>query len=141
MKSFCLSCVLCLMTFMASSQTVVGKWVKSDEQGIETYIVEIYEKEDKVYGKIVNVLANVEKEALCEKCTGEYYQQPIIGLEIIKGLTFDGTYYRNGRILSPEEGKTYKCRLSLEEGNPNVLEVREYMAFIYETQYWRRLKE
>ena len=141
MKSFYLSCILCLMSFTMSSQTVLGKWVKSDEQGVETYVVELYTKEDKVYGKIVDVLANVEKEALCEKCTGEDYDQPIIGLEIIKGLTFDGTCYRNGRILSPEKGKTYKCRLSLEQGNPNVLDVREYMAFIYETQYWRRLKE
>jgi len=140
MKSFYLTCILSLLSFMVSSQTVFGKWIMSDDSGIETFIVEIYEKDEKVYGKIVKLLENNDKEALCEKCTGETYNQPILGLDIIKGLEFDGNYYRNGRIFSPEKGKSYKCRLSLEEGNPNVLEVRSYIAFIYETQYWRRFK-
>ena len=140
MKPYYLTGILSLMSLVVSSQTIFGKWIMANENGIETSIVEIYEKDEKVYGKIVNIIANEDKDALCEKCTGEEYNQPILGLEIIKGLEFDGTYYRNGSLFSPQKGKSYKCRLSLDKDNPNILEVRAYVAFIYETQYWRRVE-
>lgn len=124
-----------------SSQTIFGKWRTIDDQTNEPKsIVDIYEKEGKVYGKIIDIFEESNKDVLCEKCEGDEYNEPVMGLVIIKGLTKDGNYYKNGTIFDPERGKKYTCRLALNNDNPNVLEVRGYISFLYATQYWERIK-
>lgn len=140
MRSIYIFFLLALYALPMSSQDIFGKWVTFDENGMERTVVEIYEEEDRVYGKIIEILDSADKEVLCEKCDSDDHNRPILGLMIIKNLKFDGTYYRNGSILSPEKGKRYKCRLSIEKDDPNVLEVRSYIAFMHETQFWRRLE-
>ena len=138
MKTYILTFFL-LVSFSMSSQSIFGKWKTiDDEPGKEKSVVEIYEKEGKVFGKIIDIL-NGDKNALCDKCEGEDKNTKILGFELIKNLTKSGIYYRNGTIFDPEQGKKYKCRLALKEGNPEVLEVRGYIAFMYESQYWERL--
>lgn len=122
-----------------SSQTIFGKWKTVDvETGEEKSVVEIYEKEGKVFGKIIDILKG-DKDALCDTCLGDDKNTKMLGLEFIKNLSKSGVYYRNGTIFDPEKGKMYKCRLALNEANPNVLEVRGYIAFMYESQYWKRV--
>ncbi|RZV66890.1 MAG: DUF2147 domain-containing protein [Flavobacteriaceae bacterium] len=128
------------MTFMTFAQSVTGKWINVDENGLEKSVIHIYEESEKIYGKIIDILDPNDQDALCDKCLDDEYNQPILGLNIIKDLSYDGAYYRGGTIFDPEKGKTYKCRLALEKGNPDVLEVRSYVAFMYETQYWKRVK-
>ena len=140
MKTTYITLLLILMSISVSAQDIFGKWITSDKEGVEKSVVEIYEEEGKVYGKIIEILNATDKEALCVKCDGEDYNKPINGLVIIKGLTLSGVYYRNGPIFDPEKGKSYKCRLSLDKDNPDILEVRGYIAFMYETQYWKRVK-
>jgi len=46
--------------------------------------------------------------------------------------------YKGGRILDPENGKTYKCRIKLVD---DVLEVRGYIGIpaLGRTQKWYRV--
>ena len=83
---------------------------------------------------------DLDRDALCNTCEGIEYNKPVLGLTIIKNLTQEGIYYKNGTIFDPEAGKTYKCRLSLDEDNPDILMVRGYISFLYATQYWVRIK-
>ena len=138
MKTYMLSLFL-LMSFSMSSQSIFGKWKTVDDQtGEDKSVVEIFEKEGKVFGKIIDILKG-DKDALCDKCEGEDKYKKILGFELIKNLTKSGVYYRNGTIFDPEKGKEYKCRLALNETNPDVLEVRGYIAFLYESQHWKRV--
>ncbi len=132
--------ILLLISFTVSSQSIFGKWISVDENGLEKSVVEVYEEDGKVFGKIVDILIPEDKDALCTKCKDEEYNQPVLGLMLIKNLRKDGKYYRGGTIFHPEKGKLYKCRLSLAEDNPDILEVRGYVAFLYATQYWKRVK-
>lgn len=91
-----------------------------------------------MFGKTVDILKG-DKDALCDKCKGNEKNTNILGLQLMKNLTKSGIFYRNGTIFDPEKGKKYKCRLALDEANPNVLEVRGYIAFMYESQYWKRV--
>ena len=128
-----------LISLSVSSQTVIGKWKTIDDKtGEAKSIVEIYEKEGKIFGKIVEILKG-DKNGLCNKCEGEDKDKKILGFELIKGLTKSGAFYRNGSIINPENGKKYKCRLSLKDGDKDTLEVRGYIAFMYESQYWERI--
>lgn len=142
MKKVLLTVLLAAIPFcMLHSQTVTGKWkTVDDETGEEKSVVEIYEEDGKIYGKVVEIVNPEGQNARCEKCKGGDKDQPIMGLVVIKGLVKDGDEYNGGRILDPNNGKLYKCYLQLEE--KDKLKVRGYVGFslLGRTQYWYRVK-
>ena len=133
--------LLCLLFFaVASSQSILGKWKTiDDETGIEKAIVEIYKKDGKVYGKIIEIFDKSKRSLPCKFCEGNDYNKPILGLVIIKDMKKKDSMYKGGTITNPEDGNVYACRLKLVEDNPNRLQVRGYIAFFYRTQYWVRV--
>jgi uncharacterized protein (DUF2147 family) len=127
--------------FSLSAQSILGKWKTiDDETGEEKSIVDIYEHEGKIYGIIIELLSTKNKNALCKKCEGDKKDKPILTMIIIDGLTKEDDVYEGGTILDPGSGKTYKCRLKLDEDDKDKLQVRGYVAFFYKTQYWKRVK-
>jgi len=140
-KRFFLMVILFSACINVSSQTIFGKWKTIDDvTGDEKSIVEIYELDGKIYGKIIKLLDPHKKDSKCTDCDGKNKNQPILGMVIINGLTKDDDVYEDGTILNPSNGKVYSCRLKLEE-NPDTLQVRGYIAFFYKTQYWQRIKD
>ncbi|WP_299112657.1 DUF2147 domain-containing protein [uncultured Winogradskyella sp.] len=125
---------------LISAQSVLGKWKTiDDETGKEKSIVEIYESDGKIYGKIIELLNPSEENPKCSNCEGSKKDQSILNMVIIEGLEKGDDVYEGGTILNPENGKTYKCRLKLED-DKGKLQVRGYVAFFYKTQYWKRIE-
>lgn len=127
--------------FQLNAQSVLGKWKTIDDKtGKPKSIVEIYEKNGKVYGKVLDILNPAMRDGKCEKCEKEYKDKPILGLVLITGLEKDGDEYNGGRILDPESGNLYKCMIKLT--GKDKLEVRGYMGFslIGRSQTWVRAK-
>ena len=123
------------------SQTVLGKWKTIDDKTGETKsVVDIFENNGKVYGKIIEIIDATRRNKKCEKCEGIDKNKPVLGLVIIKGLTKDDDEYNGGKILDPESGNIYKCILKLS--SKDKLEVRGYMGFalIGRSQTWVRIK-
>lgn len=121
------------------AQDILGKWrTIDDETGDPKSIVNIYEKDGKIYGDIVEILNPAKVNAVCSKCEGDQKDQPILGMTIINDMEKDGKVYEDGTIFNPSTGKTYTCRLKLE--SENKLQVRGYVALFYKTQYWERVK-
>lgn len=124
----------------AFSQSVLGQWTTIDNNtGKEKSVVEIYENNGKVYGKVVQILDKAKENKLCDKCKGANKGQPVKGMVIIKGLEKDNDTWEGGTILDPETGKVYKCYIALED--KNKLKVRGYIGFslLGRTQYWNRV--
>jgi len=141
MNRFIIILVL-LVSFNGFSQDIFGKWKTIDDQdGQEKSIVEIYERDGKVYGKIIKIFEKDKEKDLCSKCEGNDYNKPVLGMEIIKDMEVVDEYYKKGTIVDPRSGKIYKCRLLLTKDNPDKLQVRGYISFLYATQYWERIKE
>jgi len=137
------SLVLLFVLFfqIVQSQSVLGKWKTiDDETGKEKAVVEIYEVDGKIYGRIVEILEVEHRFKKCTLCQGTDKDKPIMGLIFIKGLTKDGEEYSGGKILDPKNGKLYKCYITLE-GN-DKLKVRGYIgiSLLGRTQYWKRVK-
>jgi len=133
------SAVFTCTTTTLYGQDVFGTWKTIDDStGEARSIVEIYQEDGKVYGKIVELINPKEPNPICDKCSGEDKDQPVIGLKFIKGLEKDGDEYNSGKILDPENGKLYKCYITLEE--EDKLKVRGYVGFslLGRTQYWYR---
>ncbi|HEX8270857.1 MAG TPA: DUF2147 domain-containing protein [Flavobacterium sp.] len=141
MRKFVLTFILLLPLFFSHGQSVLGRWKSIDDiTGKTVGIVEIYEKNGKIYGKIVEILIEKDKDKMCEMCAGNDKGKPILGLVILKGLQKDGDEYNGGHILDPKQGKLYKCYITAE--GPDKLKVRGYIGFslLGRTQYWHRVK-
>ncbi|GGB68482.1 hypothetical protein GCM10007424_05640 [Flavobacterium suaedae] len=126
--------------FSATAQGVVGQWKTiDDETGEAKSIVEIYEKDGKIYGKVVKILNPAKKDAKCTECKGSDKNKPILGMVIIKGLEKDDDEYTDGKILDPNNGKLYSCTIKLD--GKDKLEVRGYIgfSFIGRSQTWTRV--
>ena len=132
--------LLMLVSQLLGAQTIFGKWKTVDEDtGEEKSVVEIYEENGKVYGKIIDIFDASRRDLLCKFCKGDAYNKPILGLVIIKDLERVGDVYKRGTITNPEDGKVYDCRITLDNDNDDVLQLRGYIAFFYRTQYWKRV--
>ncbi|WP_452601019.1 DUF2147 domain-containing protein [Pontimicrobium sp. MEBiC06410] len=133
--------VFLFISITISAQDVFGKWKTIDDKtGEAKSIVEIYKRDGQAFGKIVHIIDPSKREELCTKCEGDAKNKPILGFELLKNMKKSGKYYKNGTIFNPEDGKEYKCRLLVTD-DPNVLQVRGYIAFFYATQYWERVVE
>ncbi len=136
----CICIVLILMGMTLNAQSILGKWRTVDnDTGEEKSVVEIYKRNGKVFGKIIEIFDPKKRDLPCIYCEGDDYNQPILGLDIIKNMEKDGSAYKDGTITDPQDGKTYRCRLKLD--GKDTLQVRGYLAIFYSTQYWKRVKE
>lgn len=123
------------------AQTVFGKWKTfNDDTGKANSIIEIYEKDGEVNGKVVRILHKDHRNRRCKDCEGKLKDQPIEGLELMSGLQKSGNEYKGGYITDPDTGKEYRCKIWLDKNNPDKLMVRGYIAFLYRTQIWERVK-
>lgn len=123
------------------SQSVTGLWKTiDDETGKPKGVVEIYEKDDVIYGKIIEIFDAQHKHRKCTLCEGNDKDKPILGMTFIKGLKKNGSEYKGGIVIDPKNGKSYKCYITLQ-GN-DKLKVRGYIGFSLfgRTQYWHRIK-
>lgn len=142
-KQFVLLMVLLFGVFcFGQTSTIIGRWkTVDDETGKATSVIEIFEKHNKIHGRIVELLNSKAKNPKCEKCEGEDKNKPIIGLVVLRGLKRekDGNY-SDGKILDPKHGKIYKCNLSLE--SKDRLKVRGFIGInlLGRTQFWERVK-
>ncbi len=140
MKKLILLSILFLFIIQIKAQSVIGTWKNIDDNdGKEKSIIEITERNGKLYGKVVKLLAGATATH-CTECDGDRKNKPITGMEILWGLKKDGTAYVDGEILDPKTGKIYDCDVKLD--GPNKLKVRGYLGFslIGRTQYWYRVK-
>jgi uncharacterized protein (DUF2147 family) len=139
-----LSLALTLLVTVAKAQSCVGTWITiDDETGKKKSKVELYKKDGKLYGKIVYLYPREGREdnPKCTKCTGDRKNQPLIGLQIVRGLEWDGSEWEDGTICDPENGKIYTCSIWLDEENKDRLHVRGYVGPFFRTQTWIRVKE
>lgn len=131
---------LIMLANVCFGQSPVGKWTTIDDNsGEERSVVEIFEKNGKLFGRIVKLFQKPgdDPDPVCDDCQNDdpRYKKKIIGMEIIRNMKSSGKEYSDGDILDPESGKVYRCRLWVEG---NALHVRGYWGPFFRTQTWKR---
>jgi len=126
----------------ADLSTPVGRWKTIDDaSGKPKSIVAIWEEDGKLYGKVLELLDPKpdDPDPKCTKCQGDLKDQPIRGMRILWDMKKSGSDYSGGRILDPNNGKTYRCYLALVDGGKK-LKVRGFigLALLGRTQTWLR---
>jgi len=135
---YILFAIVCTIPIQA--QDVIGRWENTNEDGKVNSIIEIFEKGDKIYGRVDQIMKKEDRGRVCTKCEGDLKNEPIAGMELMKGLEKDGDEYVGGTIVDPKNGKEYRCKIWLDEDNPDMLNIRGYISFFYRTKTWRRAK-
>jgi uncharacterized protein (DUF2147 family) len=126
----------------AQADSPVGIWQTIDDNTHQPKaLVQISEDGDgTLSGKVVKGLgANDTPDRRCTACTDERKDQLIKGMTIIKAMKKDGGHWDGGNILDPENGKVYKCKMTLEDGGQKLV-VRGYIgvSLLGRSQTWIR---
>ena len=129
-----------LFSFHVYAQTSPeGLWMSYDDDGkTATALVRIFKINDRLIGQIVKVF-DQQAEAICSSCREDRKNQPIVGLEIIRGVKVaaQNNKWSQGRILDPDDGTEYKLVMELERAGQTLV-VRGYWGLFWRTQYWQR---
>ncbi|MBE6444070.1 MAG: DUF2147 domain-containing protein [Alphaproteobacteria bacterium] len=105
--------VFLFTSLVSAAEDITGLWTTiDDETGEEKSVVQIYEYEGKVFGRVVKLFKNVDKTAV-----GIKGNPKILGLDIIWNLEDKGERFKKGKILDPAKGKIYSSEAWIENGN------------------------
>jgi uncharacterized protein (DUF2147 family) len=147
MKSWLVIALAVLGTAGAWAQnTPVGLWKTiDDETKTEKSLVRLTESGSGVLtGRIEKIFDPAKVNDKCVKCTDERKDQPLVGLTIVRRVSpakDDPGVWDGGDITDPNNGKTYRVRMTPIEGGKK-LEVRGYFGtpLIGRTQTWIRVE-
>ena len=126
--------------------TPAGLWKTiDDETKKEKSLIRITEAGGVFTGKLEKLLdPSAKPDAVCDLCTDDRKDKPVVGMTLIKGVKqsdSDKGRWDGGEILDPNNGKTYKVRLTPGEGG-KTLAVRGYIGapMLGRTQTWVRVE-
>lgn len=135
-----LSCLPALASAAVDPTSPVGAWRTIDDATKKPKsIVRIQEKDGSLVAtveKFLDPAADPGKK--CTECSDERKDKPILGMTIMSGLKRDGDTWSGGRILDPENGKTYRCTVNVVDQG-RKLEMRGYIGIFFRTQVWERV--
>jgi uncharacterized protein (DUF2147 family) len=126
----------------ADETSPVGLWQTIDDVTHKpTALIRITEQDGRLQGRIEKLILahGANPNPPCRACTGTLKDQPLVGLTILSGLKKDGASYSGGEILDPNNGKTYRSKLTLQDGGKK-LDVRGYIGtpMLGRSQVWIR---
>jgi uncharacterized protein (DUF2147 family) len=122
-----------------AQSTPEGLWMSYDDDGkTPSAIVRISQSGSQLVGRIEKVL-DPQSELNCSKCNDDRRHQPLVGLEIIRGVKSEPNNGRweQGKILDPDDGAEYKLVIEMQNSGKTLL-VRGYWGLFWRSQKWQR---
>ncbi|MCC9598679.1 MULTISPECIES: DUF2147 domain-containing protein [unclassified Rubrivivax] len=122
--------------------TPQGLWrTIDDETGKEKSLVRIVDNGGVFGGRIEKLLDPAKQDSKCDKCSDARKGQPVLGMTILENVrkNADEAYWDGGTILDPNNGKSYRVRLTPKDGG-KTLEVRGFIGPFYRNQTWQRVE-
>lgn len=135
------------LPILAWSGELAGLWEEYDDNtGSLSAMIRIKKLPDDTYeGRIEKIFPDtVENSTLvCTHCDNDLRNRPLLGLRILTGMKrLNERIYEGGKVLDPDDGKVYSCRIRLSEDG-NVIEVTGFLSlnWIGQSEIWRRAKK
>ncbi len=127
------------MMAMADVKGMLGDWKTVDDKSGEVKsIVNIYKATDGLYyGKILELVGRPQDE-ICIPCEGADHNKPVVGLVIVRGMKEVDGELREGKVLDPESGKMYYCKISLKDGKLVLRGSLDKRGMLGRNQTWIR---
>ena len=131
----------------AADKNIYGYWKSLDKDTGKTQsIFRLWEDKGKLVGKVVKTFPrpNGDKpQELCTECSGTQKDKPVVGLIFLWGLAPDKENPRKwveGKVLNPEDGKTYNAELTLSD-DAKTLTIYGYIKMLVKlggSNAWQR---
>lgn len=123
-----------------SADAIIGSW----KNGEGTGIIQIYKNGDKYQGKIIWLKEPIDPSTGKPKLDKEHpdavnHSRPLIGLVNMWGFNYTSEKeWTGGKIYDPKNGKTYACKIVME--NASTLKVRGFIgiSLIGRTDIWTK---
>jgi len=134
--------LLSATTVSLAQATPVGLWRSVDDKTDQAKAeIRIREGADGLVTGVIERALIKSEQPNCDLCTDDRKRQPKVGMEIIRGAKkAEGEEaWLHGHILDPENGKTYRLRMTPLDGGTR-LQIRGYVGPFYRTQVWIRVQ-
>lgn len=120
-------------------QAAVGQWQVINDEGKPNGHVETYLVDGKLFGKVTQLRPGRLPDTVCEKCSGDLKDKPILGMVMLRNFKPQGTQWVGGTVVDPDNGKEYKGKIWTE--GEDKLHMRGFVGFsmLGRTQVWKRL--
>ena len=118
-----------------SANDILGKWVTADGDAV----IEFYKCDTKYCGRIIWAKEPEKKDI--HNPDPSLRNRTLLGSTIFTGFVFNGdSEWKNGRVYNPDNGKKYKCKLSMD--SKDKLKVRGYLlcSIFGKTTVWKRIE-
>ncbi len=118
---------------------ILGVYLTAQKDGK----IEIYKQGNRYFGKLVwgkdTHHADGSPKLDTKNDNPAMRKQPILGMVLLKNFEFEDPQWVNGRVYDPNNGKTYKCKMSFEG---EKLQIRGYIgiSMFGRTEVWERVK-
>lgn len=118
--------LLAALSFGALAQDISGFWQQIDDKsGAAKAIIEIRKESNNTYtGKIVKITPRpgYKPREYCNNCPKPYNNQPILGMDILKGLTKQNlsNNFDKGSIIDPLTGNVYSANLKISPNGQRI---------------------
>jgi uncharacterized protein (DUF2147 family) len=115
-----------------TSTSPLGLWLAVNGQtGKPRAAIRIFENNGKFYGRIEKIFNPADATKTCVDCPGDRAGKPVVGLEILRGLSPDGNLrWSGGTVLDPRDGAIYDASLRLIDGGRKLV-LRGYLLFSF----------
>lgn len=129
-------------TIFAQADKILGTWLNEPKDAK----IEVYQKGDKYFGKIIWLKNNVNEDGSSPKLDSKNEEEslrkrPIVGINILQDLEWDqdDNEWDDGEIYDPRGGTTYSLYAKLEDAN--TLYLKGYIGFslIGRSTTWTRV--
>ncbi|MGO9338820.1 MAG: DUF2147 domain-containing protein [Terracidiphilus sp.] len=120
-------------------QNAVGHWQVVDSDGSLGGKVDTSLADGKLFGRVTEVRPGRTPKDVCDKCSGEYKNQLILGMVIMRNFHPEGDDWVDGTVVDPENGKEYKGKIWAV--GKDSLKMRGFIgiSLLGRTETWTRI--
>lgn len=120
-------------------QAAVGQWQAINDEGKPGGQVETYLFGGALFGKVTQLRPGRSPGDLCEKCSGDLKNQPMLGMVILRNFRPQDDAWTGGTVVDPDNGKEYKGKIWTTGHDQLHLRGFVGISLFGRSQAWKRL--